>query len=97
VFINKTANANHWILIRLIGDKSNRDGLGARIKLVQADGEQHYQAFTATGYSSSSDKRVHFGLGPNATIKTLEIRWPSGRVQTLHDLRVDQLLTIKEE
>ncbi len=98
VFLNKTSNTNHWILIRLVGVRSNRDGLGARVKLVQADGgEQHSEAFTASGYSSSSDKRVHFGLGRTTRIKTLEIRWPSGRVQTLENLAADRVVTIKEE
>jgi len=98
VFLNRTSSTNHWILLRLVGDRSNRDGLGAKVKLVQADGvEQYNQAFTATGYSSSSDKRLHFGLGRATRIKTLEIRWASGRVQILEDLPVDRVMTIREE
>jgi len=98
VFLNRTSNANHWILLRLVGRETNRDGLGARVKLVQADGvEQYWQAFTATGYGSSSDKRVHFGLGRTTRVKKLEIRWPSGRIQVQHDPTADRILTIKEE
>ncbi len=98
VFLNRSGNANHWIVIKLVGRRSNRDGLGARVKLVQGDGrEQYNQAFTTTGYSSSSDRRVHFGLGPTTTIKTLEIRWPSGRVQVLRDLPVNRIMAITEE
>ena len=98
VFLNKSANANHWILIKLVGAPSNRGGLGARVRLVQPDDrEQHNQAVTTAGYSSSSDRRVHFGLGGMTSIKTLEISWPSGRVQVLRDLPVDRIMTIREE
>ncbi len=98
VFLNKSANPNHWVLLRLVGTRSNRDGLGAKVKIVVANGaEQHNHAFTTAGYSSSSDRRVHFGLGQAASIPTLEIRWPSGRVQVLRDLRADQLITIRED
>jgi len=98
VFLNKSGNGNHWILIRLVGGPSNRDGLGARIRLVQPDGgEQHYQAFATSGYGSSNDRRVHFGVGRMTSIKALEIRWPSGRVQILRDLPVDRFMVVKEE
>ncbi|RPJ54410.1 MAG: CRTAC1 family protein [Acidobacteria bacterium] len=98
VFLNKSGNGNHWILIRLVGGPSNRDGLGAQLRLVQPDGgEQHYQAFATSGYGSSNDRRVHFGLGTMTSIKALEIRWPSGRVQILRDLPVDRFMVVKEE
>ncbi len=98
VFLNITPNPNHWILIRLIGAGSNRDGLGAKVRLVGGDGiEQYNQSFTTAGYSSSSDKRVHFGLGRATRVRHVEIRWPSGRVQIFDDLPVDRITTIKEE
>jgi len=96
VWINSSAPANHWLVIHLIGSKSNRDGLGARIKLVSAGGAQYNHATTSVGYGSSSDKRVHFGLGPDRRIDRLEIIWPSGIHQTLTDIAADQILVVHE-
>ena len=80
-----------------IGTKTNRDGIGATIHLVLPDGmEQYATVRTAVGYLSSSDKRVHFGLGAHASAKLLEISWPSGISQKLEDVRADQLLTVRE-
>jgi len=87
---------NHWILLQLIGAKSNRDGAGAKIRVVTASGVQYNQVNTAVGYGCASDRRVHFGLGSNSEIKEIQIKWPSGTVQTLHDVKADQVLTVKE-
>ena len=96
VLLNQTRNANRWISLRLIGHKSNRDGIGARIKIVTDSGEQYATVTTSGSYQSSSDKRVHFGLGSAALIKQIEIHWPSGIVQVLQDVKGDQFLTIEE-
>ncbi|HEU5458806.1 MAG TPA: CRTAC1 family protein [Terracidiphilus sp.] len=96
ILINRTRNANHWILLNLIGTKSNRDGLGTRVKITTALGSQWNQATTAVGYNSSSDKRVHFGLGSATVIQTIQLDWPSGIRQVLHNIKADQILTIKE-
>lgn len=96
VLLNQTRNANHWISLRLVGHKSNRDGIGARIKIVTDSGEQYATVTTSGSYQSSSDKRVHFGLGSAALIKQIEIHWPSGIVQVLQDVKGDQFLTIEE-
>jgi enediyne biosynthesis protein E4 len=97
LFRNTTQNGNHWILLKLAGTKSNRMGLGAQIKLTAEDGSvQWNEATTAVGYASSSDPRVHFGLGANKTIKEIEIRWPSGIKQLLHDVAVDHILPVEE-
>ncbi|MGB7848631.1 MAG: CRTAC1 family protein [Candidatus Acidiferrum sp.] len=97
LFHNITETKNHWILLKLVGTKSNRMGLGAQLRLTTEDGAvQWNEATTAVGYASSSDSRVHFGLGQNKRIKELEIRWPSGIKQVLHDLEVDQIRTIEE-
>ncbi|MFZ0735287.1 MAG: CRTAC1 family protein [Candidatus Sulfotelmatobacter sp.] len=94
---NITENGNHWILLKLAGTKSNRMGIGAQIHLTTQDGlSQWNEVTTAVGYASSSDSRVHFGLGKNRIIKDLEIRWPSGIKQVLHDVAADQILTVEE-
>lgn len=97
LFHNITETGNHWILLKLVGTKSNRMGLGAQIKLVAGDGSvQWNEATTAVGYASSSDPRVHFGLGKNTTVREIEIRWPSGIRQTLHDVHPDRIVEIVE-
>jgi hypothetical protein len=87
---------NHWILLKLVGVKSNRDGLGAVVKITTTAGSQYNQATTALGYNSSSDKRVHFGLGAATSIDRMEIAWPSGIKQVLTNVKADQVLTVKE-
>ncbi len=93
---NETPTSNHWLTLKLVGHRSNRDGIGTEVKLVTAKGPQWVTATTASSYLSSSDKRVHFGLGSEATAQLVEIRWPSGIVQTLKDVRGDQILQVDE-
>jgi len=76
--------------------KDNRDGLGAKVKITTAHGSQYNEATTAVGYNSSSDKRVHFGLGEDAVIDRIELWWPTGVKQVLRDVKADQVLTIRE-
>ncbi len=96
VLRNETATTNHWLSIKLTGHKSNRDGIGAVVKLTTAAGSQWVTVTTSSGYLSSSDPRVHFGLGPHRTADAIEIRWPSGRTQTLKNVAADQLLHVDE-
>ena len=96
VLHNETATNNHWITLKLVGVKSNRDAIGAQIKISTSQGDQYATVTTASSYQSSSDKRVHFGLGPATSITRLEIRWPSGIVQVLKNLKADQFLTVTE-
>jgi hypothetical protein len=97
LFHNVSAVENHWILLKLVGKKSNRMGLGAQIHLVTADGKSQWnEATTAVGYASDSDSRVHFGLGANRRVREIEVRWPSGIRQSLHDVAADQILTMEE-
>lgn len=97
LFHNISENKNHWILLKLVGHKSNRMGIGAQIHVTTEDGKQQWnEVTTAIGYASSSDARVHFGLGQNANIKEVEIRWPSGIRQVLHDVPADRILTVDE-
>jgi hypothetical protein len=94
---NTTTNNNHWILLQTIGVKSNRDGIGTRIKLTGESGLVQYNHVTTAGsFASSSDKRVHFGLGRDTRIKEIELLWTSGRVQVLRNVKVDQILKITE-
>ena len=92
---NTSAPQNHWLGLKLVGRRSNRDGIGAQIHLRSAAGEQWNHVTTAVGYSSASDVRVHFGLGAD-TRASLEIRWPSGAVQRLDDVPADRYLTVRE-
>jgi len=96
VLKNETTTTNHWITLKLVGTKSNRDGIGAQIKLSTDIGDQYATVTTAGSYQSSSDVRVHFGLGAAATIKLLHVRWPSGIVQDLKDVKANQILTVTE-
>jgi enediyne biosynthesis protein E4 len=97
IFHNATRNNNHWILLKLSGDKSNHMGIGAKIRVTGADGAVQYNhVTTSVGYASSSDSRVHFGLGLNATVKEIEITWPSGIRQVLRDIAADRVVTVTE-
>jgi hypothetical protein len=93
---NDGATANHWLEILLIGTRSNRDGIGASLKLT-AGGETHVeQAKGGMSYMSASDPRIHFGLGKRSKIDVLEITWPSGTVERLKDVPTDKIIAIKE-
>jgi len=97
LFRNVTINGCHWILIKLVGTRSNRMGLGAQIKITTEDGATQWNhATTAVGYACSSDPRVHFGLGNNRLIRELEVLWPSRTRLTLHHVEVDRMMTIEE-
>ena len=97
ILYNTSPRENHWILLRAVGRTSNRDGIGTRIKLTGESGfVQYNHVTTAVGYASSSDKRVHFGLGADRRIREIELRWPSGKVQALHDVAADQILEVIE-
>jgi len=96
ILMNKTATNNHWLTIELVGHKSNRDGIGAEIRVTDSRGMQVVTVSTAGGYLSSNDKRAHFGLGPDAAAKAVEIYWPSGIVQRLENVRANQILKVDE-
>ncbi len=97
LFRNVGASGHHWLLLRFIGTRSNRMGLGAQIKITTPDGHSQWnEATTAVGYACSSDPRVHFGLGSNSAVKEIQITWPSRTVQRLSNVAADQILTIEE-
>lgn len=96
VFRNQ-ASENRWLLINTVGTKSNRDGIGASIRIVTASGRERFGfVSTAGSYLSANDKRVHFGLGRERLVKLLEIRWPSGIMQTWKDIKANQIFTARE-
>lgn len=93
---NKTSGGR-WLILNLAGTKSNRDAIGAQVKLTSASGRTQYQfVSTASSYQSASDKRVHFGLGADETVKQIEIRWPSGIMQQLSEIKGNQILKVTE-
>jgi len=96
IWINQSPGNNHWLELKLQGTKSNRDGIGARIKVVTKSGAQYNHMTTSCGYASSSAGPVHFGLGSNPSADLVEIHWPSGTVQTLHDVAGDRIVPMKE-
>ena len=92
---NETVTANHWLTLKLTGHKSNRDGIGAVVKVTAGGGSQWATVTTSSGYLSSSDPRVHFGLGENVTA-SVEISWPSGIVQTMSEVKADRQVNVDE-
>jgi hypothetical protein len=82
----------HWLQLHLQGTKSNRDGIGAIVRI----GNQYAEMTTTVGYASSTDFGLHFGLGNIALIDKIEILWPSGVKQTLHNIQSNQVLAVTE-
>jgi enediyne biosynthesis protein E4 len=93
---NDHENENHWLQILLIGTKSNRDGVGARVKLTAGDLVLYDQRKGGMSYQSAQDPRLHFGLGQRGKVDSVEIKWPSGAVTTLHNLNCDQIIAVQE-
>ena len=100
LWANRSPEAGHWLAVRLIGTKSNRDGIGAVVILSASSdprwSRQWNHMTTAVGYASSSRAPVHFGTGTARVIDSLEVRWPSGTVQVLRNVPADQVLTVRE-
>ncbi len=97
LLLRNNGTNHHWILIVTTGSVSNRDGLGAQIRIISESGlEQYGTVTTASSYLSASDKRVHFGLGKDRRVKSIQVRWPSGTVQEMKDVEADQIISIKE-
>jgi hypothetical protein len=97
ILTNAGTPGAHWLLLDLRGTRGNRDAIGAKIKVTTVSGRVlHNHVSVSTGLMSSSDRRVHFGLGGEQMIASLEIRWPGGQVQTLSDVKADQILRLSE-
>ena len=92
---NDGGNKNNWIIVKTIGTKSNRDGIGARVKVVSGDLTQVDEVRSGGSYISQNDLKLHFGLEKHTSVN-LQVRWPSGAVDTLTNVAVNKILTIKE-
>jgi len=97
VILKNAGTSHHWLGIELIGTKSNRNGIGARVTVTDATGKkQIFDAGTAGSYLSSNDPRIVVGLGNAKAVRSVEVRWPSGRVQTIPTPAIDQYMRITE-
>ncbi len=96
IWMNESPGEAHWLELSLKGHKSNRDGIGAQIKVVSKTATQYNHVTSAVGYASSSAGPVHFGLGPDDSAELIEIRWPSGIFQKLSNMPANRVLTIRE-
>jgi hypothetical protein len=97
ILMNNGIVKNHWIMFDLRGHKSNRDGIGAKIKVTTGSGRTLYNhVTTSVGFMSSSDRRAHFGLGSETKLDHVEILWPSGIVQRIDHPPVDQIMKVEE-
>jgi hypothetical protein len=96
LFRNDGANANNYLSIRLVGDRSNRNGFGASVTLTSASGVQSQTSSSGSSYCSQSESVLTFGLGLDAAIESLEVTWPGGETQTFADITVNELISIHE-
>ena len=96
IWMNDSPAGHHWLDLQLEGTKSNRDGIGARIKVVTREMTQYNQVSFSFGYASSSAGPTHFGLGTAASADLVEIRWPSGTVQELKNVAGDRVVKVRE-
>jgi enediyne biosynthesis protein E4 len=96
LLVNQVRSGNHWIAIRTTGSKSNRDGIGARIRVRAGDRILVDEVRSGSSYDSSNDMRVHFGLGGNERVEWLEVHWPSGLTEKFSNVRVDAVQTLQE-
>jgi hypothetical protein len=94
---NDGGNRNHWLEVRLVGTRSNRDGIGSKVKILAGGVAQADEAKGGMSYQAAHDPRLHFGLGAASRISLLEIDWPSGAVTKLGNLSADRCITLKED
>ncbi len=93
---NDGGNANHWLQVELRGRQSNRDGVGAKVYVQAGDRRLFQQVKAGSGYQSTSQQALHFGLGLEGRPVRVEVRWPSGKVQVVEEVLVDQVLRVEE-
>jgi hypothetical protein len=93
---NQHPGANHWLKLKLLGSRTNRDGYGALIRLTAGTHTARAEALCPTGFLMQGDPRVHFGLGKSAKVDQVEIKWPSGQTQVLTNIAANQILTVQE-
>ena len=93
---NVSSNTNHWLKVKTIGTRSNRNGIGSRVSIFYGQHGQTDEVRSGGSWASHSDLRVHFGLGSVDKLDRVEVRWPSGLTENLYDVRADQLLVVRE-
>jgi hypothetical protein len=97
ILLNSADNGNHWIWLDLVGTRSGHDAIGAKVEVTTGSGRSLYNHVSVSkGFMSSSDRRVHIGLGQDSSIQSVEITWPSGQTQTLKNVDVDRILRVEE-
>jgi enediyne biosynthesis protein E4 len=96
VLHNDEANSNNWLIVKCLGTRSNRSAIGARVRVVASGRAQIDEVLSGSGYYSQNDLRLHFGLGAAAVVELVEVKWPSGAVQSLRGVKVNQVLRIEE-
>jgi hypothetical protein len=96
LLVNQVRNGNHWIAFKTIGTKSNRDGIGAKIRVKAADRILVDEVRSGSSYDSNNDMRVHFGLGKVAKVEWVEVRWPSGLTEKFSNPHIDGIVSLKE-
>ena len=96
LLVNQKPTQNHWVELKTVGTRSNRDGIGARITLSALGRKLVQEVRSGSTYNSSSDLRVHFGLGAATKIDSIEVRWPSGLTETFAVIQLDSIVTLKE-
>ena len=93
---NENRSSNHWLSVKLIGTRSNRSAIGARVTITAGGRKQIREVLSGSSYLSQSDLRQHFGLGPANKVEMIEVRWPNGQVEQAGPAQADRFLTIKE-
>jgi hypothetical protein len=96
LLVNDVRNSNHWVALKLIGTRSNRDAIGARILLKAGKRTWVDEVRSGSSYNSNSDMRIHFGLGAITKVDDVQIRWPSGLLEDFDSVRLDTINTVKE-
>jgi hypothetical protein len=96
LYRNDGGNRGNWIMVRTVGTASNRDGIGARVRVKSGGTTQVRDIRSSSGYLSQGDFRAHFGVGKSQKVDRIEVRWPSGRTSTLDNVKVNQVITVTE-
>jgi hypothetical protein len=97
VLLRNRGGGNHWLTVDTVGTRSNRDGIGAKVRVVTEDGVARYATISTAGsYLSSNDKRAHFGLGSRTAVKVVEVVWPTGVSQKIENVKADRVLRVVE-
>ena len=96
LLLNKTTAANHWLSVKLVGTRSNRSAIGARVAVTAGGRRQIREVLSGSSYISQSDLRQHFGLGQAKRVDQIEVSWPSGHIDRLPSVDTDQFIVVEE-